>query len=171
MFSRLNCRNDTKSHNASQIRCLVSQSIFCAVSTSYQMDSHPQVFGKTRKLLGKASFSEWFFNLNSLSASPTKWSSRLKQFVGYCWRIVWLWPRMLKSLAKLSNILGVTDHFVGLALRGLKGCILSQRFTRNFFENFHNAWPSRYLSVESQQSKHQKNVWIILCSKLTIKTP
>ena len=126
---------------------------------------------KPRKLLGKASFSEWFFNLNSLSASPTKWSSRLKQFVGYCRRIVWVWPRMLKSLAKLSNNLGVTDHFVGLALRGLKGCILSQRFTRNFFKNFHNAWPSRYLSVESQQSKHQKNVWIILCSKLTIKTP
>ena len=47
------------------------------------------------------SFSEV---LNPLSASPTKWSNTLKQFVG-----------------KLpTNCLSVFDHFVGLMLRGLR---------------------------------------------------
>ena len=42
--------------------------------------------------------------LNLLSASLTKWSNTLKQFLG-----------------KLStNCLSVFDHFVGLALKGLK---------------------------------------------------
>ena len=41
---------------------------------------------------------------NPLSANPTKWSNTLKQFV-----------------AKLpTNCLSVFDHFVGLALKGLK---------------------------------------------------
>ena len=41
---------------------------------------------------------------NPLSANPTKWSKTLKQFVG-----------------KLpTNCLSVFDHFVGLALKGLK---------------------------------------------------
>ena len=41
--------------------------------------------------------------LNPLSANPTKWSNRLKQFVGNL----------------LTNCLSVFDHFVGLALKGL----------------------------------------------------
>ena len=42
--------------------------------------------------------------INPLSANPTKWSNTLKQFVG-----------------KLrANCLSVFDHFVGLALKGLK---------------------------------------------------
>ena len=41
---------------------------------------------------------------NSLSANPTKWSNTLKQFIN-----------------KLpTNYLSVLDHFVGLALKGLK---------------------------------------------------
>ena len=44
----------------------------------------------------------WLFN--PLSANPTKWSNTLKQFVG-----------------KLpTNYLSVFDHFVKLALKGLK---------------------------------------------------
>ena len=40
-------------------------------------------------------------SLNPLSANPTKWSVTLKQFVGFCWRIVWvcltiLWGWRLK---------------------------------------------------------------------------
>ena len=42
--------------------------------------------------------------LNPLSANPTKWLNTLKQFVG--------------SLT--TNCLSVFDHFVGLALKGLK---------------------------------------------------
>ena len=46
----------------------------------------------------------FFFFINLLSANPTKWSNTLKQFVG-----------------KLpTNCLSVFDHFVGLALEGLK---------------------------------------------------
>ena len=45
-----------------------------------------------------------FLDLNPLSANPTKWSSTLKQFVGN-------FP---------TNYLRVFDHFVGLALKGLK---------------------------------------------------
>ena len=45
--------------------------------------------------------------LNSLSANFTKWSNTLKQFVG-----------------KLpTNRLNMFDHFVGLALKGLKAGI------------------------------------------------
>ena len=44
------------------------------------------------------------FGFNTLSANPTKWSNTLKQFVG-----------------KLpTNCLSVFDHFVKLALKGLK---------------------------------------------------
>ena len=44
------------------------------------------------------------FNINPLSASITKWSNTLKQIFG-----------------KLpTNCLSVFDHFVGLALKGLK---------------------------------------------------
>ena len=42
-------------------------------------------------------------SLNPLSANPTKWSNKLKQFVG--------------SLP--ANCLNVFDHFVKLALKGL----------------------------------------------------
>ena len=43
-------------------------------------------------------------NIDPLSTNPTKWSNTLKQFVGYL-------P---------TNCLSVFDHFVGLALKGLK---------------------------------------------------
>ena len=44
------------------------------------------------------------YNVNPLIANPTKWSNTFKQFVG-----------------KLpTNCLSVFDHFVGLALKGLK---------------------------------------------------
>ena len=43
-------------------------------------------------------------NINPLGANPIKWSNTLKQFVG--------------NLA--TNCLGVFDHFVKLALRGLR---------------------------------------------------
>ena len=42
---------------------------------------------------------------NPLNANPTKWSNTLKQFVGN-------WP---------TNCLSVFDHFVKLALKGLRG--------------------------------------------------
>ena len=46
--------------------------------------------------------------LNPLSANPTKWSNTFKQFVD-----------------KLpTNCLSVFDHFVGLALKGLKVMIV-----------------------------------------------
>ena len=47
----------------------------------------------------------WMYSLlNPLSANPTKWSNTLKQFIG-----------------KLpTNCLSVFDHFLGLALEGLK---------------------------------------------------
>ena len=54
--------------------------------------------------------ANWFcgtclqYSLNPLSANPTKWSNTLKQFVG--------------NLP--TNCLSVFDHFVELALKGLK---------------------------------------------------
>ena len=47
--------------------------------------------------------SKCFANVNPLSASPTKWSNTLKQFVG--------------NLP--TNCLSLFDHFVELALKGL----------------------------------------------------
>ena len=54
----------------------------------------------------KANFFKYFV-LNPLSANPTKWSNTLKQFVD--------------NLP--TNCLSVFDHFVGLALKGLKSNI------------------------------------------------
>ena len=53
--------------------------------------------------------------INSLRTNPTKWSNTLKQFVGHL-------P---------TNCLNVFDHFVGLALKGLK------QLGRNVF---HRIW-------------------------------
>ena len=53
--------------------------------------------------------------LNPFSANPTKWSNTLKQFVGNIPRIAWV----------------SFDHFVGLALKGLKK-IAYQKFLENF---------------------------------------
>ena len=59
--------------------------------------------------------------LNALSANFTKWSNTLKQFVG-----------------KLpTNCLSVFDHFVGLALKGLKrlgNYKLRQRYSKMIFQ-------------------------------------
>ena len=48
------------------------------------------------------------YSINLLSANPTKWSNKLKQFVG-------ILP---------TNCLSVFDHFVKLALKGLAHQIL-----------------------------------------------
>ena len=54
--------------------------------------------------------------LNPLSANPTKWSNKLKQFVG-----------------KLQmNCLTVFDHFVGLALKGLIN-VFCNWYVQSFF--------------------------------------
>ena len=55
-------------------------------------------------LIGKIIESKKKNHFNPLSANPTKWSNTFKQFVG-----------------KLpTNCLSVSDHFVWLALKGLK---------------------------------------------------
>ena len=46
--------------------------------------------------------------INPLRANPTKWSNTLKQFIGKL----------------LTNILSLFDHFVKLALKGLKNEVL-----------------------------------------------
>ena len=51
--------------------------------------------------------SKLIWDFNPLSANPTKWSNTLKQFV--------------RNLPK--NCLSVFDHFVKLALKGLKHLI------------------------------------------------
>ena len=54
--------------------------------------------------------------LNPLSANPTKWSNILKQFVG-----------------KLpTNCLSVFDHFLKLALKGLRVVICTIMFTGKY---------------------------------------
>ena len=60
------------------------------------------------KTKSKSYYTRW--GINPLSANPTKWSNTLKQFVG--------------NLPK--NCLSVFDHFVGLALKGLKNMTLKQ---------------------------------------------
>ena len=52
-----------------------------------------------------------FHSLNPLSANPTKWSNTLKQF--------------------LTNCLSVFDHFMNLALKGLKAHTISQQNMRS----------------------------------------
>ena len=49
-------------------------------------------------------FSRSTGSINPFNANPTKWSNTLKKFVGNL----------------LTNCLNVFDHFVGLALEGLR---------------------------------------------------
>ena len=58
--------------------------------------------------------------LNTLSVNPTKWSNRLKQFIG--------------ELPK--NCLSLFDHFVGLALKELT--IFSKKSPLQTFERVQN---------------------------------
>ena len=53
---------------------------------------------------------KWVNSFHPLCVNPTKWPNTIKQFVGCCWRIVW-----------------VFDHFVGIALKRLKPMFLSYR--------------------------------------------
>ena len=55
-----------------------------------------------------------YSSFNPLSANPTKWSNTLKQFVG--------------NLP--TNCLSVFDHFVGLALKGLRKLFLTIKVSR-----------------------------------------
>ena len=62
-----------------------------------------------RFFISSAIFWNYIWRINPLSSKPTKWSNTLKQFVGNL----------------LTNCLSVFDHFVGLALKGLKRCMLT----------------------------------------------
>ena len=75
---------------------------------------------------------------NPLGASPTKWSNTLKQFVG-------ILP---------TNCLSVFDHFVGMALKGLKDVLhnLHQLFTEGMWMMFsslsnHRNLPTRFKNI------------------------
>ena len=59
---------------------------------------------------------EIFYFLNPPGANPTKWSNTLKQFID--------------NLP--TNFFGVFDHFVGLALKGLKSSLLFNSFYCRF---------------------------------------
>ena len=56
------------------------------------------------RLTDSVTLLDWPKHFNLLSANPIKWANTLKQFVG--------------NLP--TNCLSVFDHFVGLALKGLK---------------------------------------------------
>ena len=56
-----------------------------------------------------------YLDINPLSSNPTKWSNKLKQFVGNL----------------LTNCLSVFDHFVLLAVKGLN---IQNIFSVYFFE-------------------------------------
>ena len=87
------------------------------------------------------------FNSNPLSANPTKWSNTLKQFVG-----------------KLpTNCLCVSDHFVGLALKGLrliKNKKRSYQFHKVFYQlarnsiNKHDTFISESDTVDPRFYEH-----------------
>ena len=68
--------------------------------------------------------------INPLSTNFTKWSNTLKQFVG-----------------KLpTNCLSVFDHFVGLALKGLKITKVCYMITWSIC-NMHNAYCKTYIKL------------------------
>ena len=88
---------------------------------------------------------------NPLSASPTKWSNTLKQFVG--------------NLA--TNCLSVFDHFVILALKGLRSAIElprkipiwgQQKMPSLEFNGQHKGWYCRMLTWNS------KSVYVVRCA-------
>ena len=58
--------------------------------------------------------------INPFSATFTKWSNKLKQFVG--------------NLP--TNCLSVSDHFVGLALKGLSKNVTKNKYTNHFSMKF-----------------------------------
>ena len=85
--------------------------IFCFLSCDTSQDLLITVEA-TQKIRGNFQGA-----LNPLSANPTKLSNTLKQFVG-----------------KLpTNCLSVFDHFVGLALKGLKPFEVSNKIIEDIF--------------------------------------
>ena len=118
---------------------------------------------------------------NSLSANSTKWSNTLKQFVG-------ILP---------TNFLSVFDHFVGLALKGLRVkktlvrlsvlilsklyaskcfCLILKPFPTNVFmlyplKTYHeteaNQWTGFYMITASVKKELRTFLWVRLKLKLT----
>ena len=76
---------------------------------------------------------------NPFSANSTKWSNTLKQFVGNL----------------LANCLSVFDHFLGLALKGLKVIFCHQQtekqagFEWNFLQPPIQVWPLKEFSLQN----------------------
>ena len=69
-------------------------------------------FVKTNNPSHKHLFSLLHVNsINSLSANPTKWSNTLKQFVGYCQRIVWVCFYHFMGLAFNELNANANDNF------------------------------------------------------------
>ena len=95
-----------------------------------------------------------------MSANPTKWSNTLKQFGNL--------P---------TNCLSVFDHFVGLALKGFKSCLvkLFATFTnRNILTLYPNvAWRNSIFHMNSIQNlitfKFQFNFWHKLYNQIQSK--
>ena len=93
-----------KSIWAVKLLILISMEKFCKTNKNHR--------GKVKKLkmkkrslktAGKNKTKPNIIEINPLTASPTKWSNTLKQFLGNL----------------LTNCLSVFDHFVKLALKGL----------------------------------------------------
>ena len=86
----------------------------------------------------------WF---NPLSANLAKWPTALKQFVGSCRRIVW-----------------VFYHFVRLALKGLK---IQRCFKIDDFGNFGKLLGKYHLwcHFPSNVSGQQVDIWIVCFSR------
>ena len=92
-----------------------------------------------RFFISNTIFRNYIWRINSLGGNPTKWSNTLKEFVGNL-------PR---------NCLSVFDHFVGLALNGLKRCMLSSYLSLD--TNDSTSWQAEPKHIESNYSLLEKS--------------
>ena len=104
-------------------------------------------------------FRNLLFYLNPLSANPTKWSKTLKQFVGN-------FPTICFS---------VFDHFVGLALKGLKSIhsVLEIKESLNCVEsNYETKYKTKYeyriTSSILLKLFWQTEIWLVLGTTLIL---
>ena len=82
--------------------------------------------------------------VNLLSANPTKWSSTLKQFVGFCRRIVWVCLTILWVGTEKVKVLIVSHHFFHVR-KSHEGSLYLLRYDKTVQKG---VWDLVYLGAE-----------------------
>ena len=111
----------------------------------------------------------YYPHVNLLSASPTKWSNTLKQFVGFCRRIVWMCFTMLSGLALkgLTSFMFLKYSWALSSISSRQPLKLSQTGLR--VDSFHSNWTKPYRARFQLKKSPDKNGSIFCSNNAYVK--